>query len=112
VEEEATLEVIEVVDLTLVEEETTLEDIEVVDLTLVEEEATLEVIEVVDLTLVEGNLNSLKEEILNHLDLENLNLQAAVKMVKKRIIKAGKIVINAQAVKMVKNRTELSFIKQ
>jgi len=85
-----------------VEEETTLE----------EEEATLEVIEVVDLTLVEGNLNSLKEEILNHLDLENLNLQAAVKMVKKRIIKAGKIVINAQAVKMVKNRTELSFIKQ
>ena len=68
--------------------------------------------EVEYLTQVVENLNSLKEEILNHLDLENLNLQMAVEVVKNQITKVEERGINVQAVKMVKNRVELSFIKQ
>jgi hypothetical protein len=89
-----------VVDNQMVVEDLALVDIEAVD------NPTLADIEAVD------NQNILKKEILNLLEQENLSLQAAVKMGKRRIIRAEEKIITVQTVKIAKNKTELSFIKQ
>jgi len=90
---------------TLVVEDPILEDIEVENQTLVVEDLILEDIEV-------ENQIFLKEAILNHLELENLNPQAAIKKGKKQIIKAEEKITTVQTARVVKNKTKLSFIKQ
>jgi hypothetical protein len=93
-------------DLILVVEDLILVDIEVDNQTLVVEDLIL-----VDIEAVE-NLNILKKEILNLLELENLNPQAAIKKGKKQIIKAEEKITTVQTARVVKNKTKLSFIKQ
>jgi hypothetical protein len=97
---------IEVDNQTLVVEDPILADIEVDNQTLVVEDPILEDTEVVE------NLNILKKEILNLLELENLNPQAAIKKGKKQIIKAEEKITTVQTARVVKNKTKLSFIKQ
>jgi len=94
------------VDNQTVVEDLALVDIEEVDNQTVVEDPTLADIEAVD------NQNILKKEILNLLEQENLSIQAAVKMGKRRIIRAEEKIITVQTVKIAKNKTELSFIKQ
>ena len=113
---------IEVDDQTLEEEDPILEDIEAENQTLVVEDLILVDIEVGNQTLEEEDpiledivvedLNILKKEILNHLELENLNPQAAIKKGKKQIIKAEEKIATVQTARVVKNKTKLSFIKQ
>ena len=86
-------------------EDPILVDIEVENQTLVVEDPILVDIEV-------ENQTFLKEAILNHLELENLNPQAAIKMVKKQIIGAEEKITTVQTARVVKNKTKLSFIKQ